>query len=187
MRIATFLFLFAWSVSGHPQNLVQNANFDDGLAGWSISPTTYTATLNTTDGLPTPPSAELIGSDFNEAPQPAFYSPCFTVDASKIYSFSANYKVIAGEMSIEFIAYPNVNCISGTTENMPSINVPQSNGWVTATASDFTFNETSVAAQLIFATCCASSGPSGADVLIDHVDFRVQGTTPVRLQSFGVE
>jgi hypothetical protein len=65
-------------------------------------------------------------------------------------------------------------------------NAPQGNGWVTTTASDITFDETSVAAQVIFGTCCASSGLSGADVRIDHVDFRVQGTTPVRLQSFGV-
>jgi hypothetical protein len=178
MRSLVFLSLIFWSIAG-AQNLVLNPDFNDGLADWSAQPS---AVADLEDGYPSPPSAELFATPFNEAPPAVLSSSCVAVDLGKNYVLSANLKFIVGTGSMGVMSSASSDCSSSIAKGLNVAYTPTTNGWLSAAASDIAFDDSTKFVQVIFV--CPGSG---CTLLIDHVDFQVQGSTSVSLQSFGVE
>ena len=185
MQIVTFFILLMWSVSSLSQNLVINGDFDDGLNGWTSE--NATAEINSTDGLPSAPSAQL--TTVNGA-SGRFLSNCIPIDPSVEYQVRASGRVLDGATSLTLVveAYSDMSCSESSNFNYVTVDSTSKTTWQAFPASSFfasEFGASLLAVRIGFQF--GGGAPGDKDTLFDHIDFRVAGSTPVRLQAFGVD
>jgi hypothetical protein len=101
-HIAVLEFLICFSATATAQNVVPNPDFDSGSIGWSGG------TLFETDGSPSAPSYLVASPAYN---QQAAYSDCFAPDHTKQYAFTAQGRVISGDLGIiQVVVYQDSAC-----------------------------------------------------------------------------
>ncbi len=174
-----FILFFFLSSTAAAQNLISNPEFDDGWANWSVH---SSGVMEMAEGSPTPPSAELLATPFNEAPVDALASSCIPVDSGKLYVLSANLKFVQGTGSMDVGTSTSSDCSFLSPKFLEVAYSPISNGWQSASVSGFSFDD-SMKFAIVFFACPGN----GCTMLIDHVDFRVQQSTSVSLQTFGID
>jgi hypothetical protein len=188
MRILTCFVLLSWSANSISQNLVANSDFDDGLNGWVVQ--NATASVNTTDGLPNQPSAQLTTTGGVSG---TFLSNCIPYDPANVYTVQANARVLDGATSLTLIVegYSDSVCSDAAAFARLGFDSAYQATWQVFPASVIGVNQFSYSGSVPVAVRVGfdfgGGAPGNKDVLFDHVDFRIQGSTPVRLQSFGVD
>lgn len=110
MGIRVFLFIAGSALAGivNAANLVPNPDFDSGLDGWSLSTTSGTMTLDSSTGLPTPPSLHLLGDDLTISA--SVQSSCIQIDDSTHFDFYMDVNRGSGFAGGGVTAYSDTAC-----------------------------------------------------------------------------
>src|ERR1700751_1474819 len=97
----------------HAQNLVQNPDFNSGLAGWTTVEGTFA--IDATTGVPASPSlratAPRAGGNVAE-----IWSACIRIDASQNVDLVANLKNVSGPgVEVNLLTFTDIACsVDGT-------------------------------------------------------------------------
>jgi hypothetical protein len=189
--------LYGHTVSAVSANLLTNPDFDSNLNGWTpgdnYGTNGYNATfaLNTTDGSPTAPSAEMT-TWLNQ--YAAVTSDCITIDTSQNVDLYANVKIISGndigtQASIGGYMFNDTSCTGSPIGVFGTNPVNGSHGvWQELSKLNFSLLAGTRGVRIeLYATGGFGPFPGAGDILFDHIVFQQAVTTPVRLQSFEVE
>ena len=169
-------------------NLVPNPNFDSDVSHWSVVSSSGTLTFDGTDGSPNPGSARLVAADVTTV---GFaQSDCMVVDASQNFDLSAMVKLNNLDSTGAFVLaylYPD-NACNGNASIGPSFDT---SGLAIGTWAYFYSDNQTLTTGTNSARIVLSTGEGALttpiDVSFDTIRFGPTGTTPVRLQSFGVD
>jgi hypothetical protein len=177
-------------------NLVTNPDFDINLNGWTIGDISggngpfATFALNSTDGLPTAPSAEFTTSlnQFSAAT-----SDCMAIDTSQNVDLYANAKIILGNVlstgaSVAVYMFSDMSCGSLVGPQIVNQVHGSLGAWQQISSPNFPLLAGTHSVRIVLEVLGGSPGQPGiGDVLFDHIVFQQTATTPVRLQSFEVK
>lgn len=167
------------------QNQVANAQFDNGLTGWTSI--VGIASVDNNQGSPTAPSLQLLPDSANQGPPSAeLQSDCIAVDASQNYDLIVDMmQAPDGVTMAEALAYSDASCSSalGSAATVETFGGdPVGNGWVRSSNLGFALPQGTAGVRVSLKV--DGTFNSGG---FDWVQFGLAGTTPVTLQSFEVE
>ena len=178
--------------------LLTNGDFDSGLTGWNTF--TDPATLDTTSGSPLPPSLQMSTSPFVDSAGGTFstWSECVSLtDVPQPWTYGMRVRVVSSGASCQLYVWASFDTgtceAQGTSYGAATFAV----GTVPGMGGDFTqytamTNDpkpgggASQVVRMMTVGICYSADDA-TTVNFDHAFIGTAGTTPVRLQSFGVD
>jgi len=176
MSIRVSLFIAGCALAGivNAANLVPNPDFDSGLDGWSLSTGSGTMTLDSSTGLPTPPSLHLLGDNLTVTA--GVQSSCIQIDDSAHVDFYMDVnRGSVGFASGGVAAYSDTACSTPLDTTIGS-SANDTNGiWARYSDVDAALPAGTQSVRVILNAGMGSLG-SLADVHFDHIAFGPTGS-----------
>jgi hypothetical protein len=191
-RLAAGFVLLVIAVSADAQNLVVNPNFGTDLSGWTVKTTgAATATFSTDTGSPDQGSVHLTATNGETAQ----LNQCVSVTSGSVDLFARTYSVSAvSNAGAQVTAFDQAGCV-GNPLGFSAFNVTPVNGflngnpvtgWTELSALHENISNLPPVSASVVVFVTPGAGQT-ADYYFDDIRFGTSGTTPVRLQSFGVQ
>ena len=174
LYVATIFAFAAAATAARASNLVQNPEFDDGLAGWTLASSPGALGLVDNAGVPSAPSLRVTGD--STAPDAAALSSCIQIDDSAHVDFFAYALSGLGSAVAGFQAYSDTACTAplSAIATTPDGALPY---WHEIGFTDQPLPAGTRSAQVLL-TSEASAQDVFGDILYDHIAFGPTGTIP---------
>jgi hypothetical protein len=169
-RIAAVVGGLLFALSAHAENLVSNPDFDQDLLGWSLGSVSGSISINRAEGLPDPPSLDLLG---DAATGGIALSSCIALAAPANVDIAVYFEGETGSVSVGAIAYGDAACNIqlGTVDSDPT---PAIGEWSVATFEGKPLPNGTQSVRVYLRVDPIDGAIS--HILFDHVRFALAGT-----------